>query len=354
MGGMDARPLSAWRSAAVEMNDPSYERLPSPRLRQLLEPGGFLMPLLEKRRHKGIDLEAHLRRGNEVHLYCGLTCLVKCAPSRAGRVWVKSHRTYAVQECARRLIRPERATLVDRDNYWHDVWSVDEPGFKGALDRFLDDVDVGPAQMKEGAIQSRWARVGAPWIVFDKEAALSYPSMPERARQLSEAFRPAVDDARSKLRALALSGRSLPERLLHWSMPPEPKSRLKLDALAVDPEGKLVLLEIKDASGSQAEVYYAPFQLLQNVWEWHRALPAVRGSVQELLDMRVELGLTPGGVPRIAGGIRAAVGFGEDERSEPVRQRYVKVLGIVNALLPPGVASIETWIFKGGQPVRLG
>ena len=138
--------------------------------------------------------------------------------------------------------------------------------------------------MKEGAIQSRWARVGAPWIVFDKEAALSYPSMPERARRLSEAFRPAVDEARSKLRALALSRRSLPDRLLHWRMPPEPKSRLKLDALAVDPEGKLVLLgsrthpdrKLDYASATpgmlECSGAAAPFQLLQNVWEWYRAL----------------------------------------------------------------------------------
>ena len=65
------------------------------------------------------------------------------------------------------------------------------------------------------------------------------------------------------------------------------------------------------------------------------------------------LGLTRGGVSRIVGGIRAAVGFGEDERSEPVRHRYSEVLGIVNALLPPGDSPIETWILKGGQPVRL-
>ena len=337
----------------IEMSKATYKRAPSPRLRRLLEAGGFLAPILEKRRCDGIDLEAHLRRGNEVHLYCGLTCLVKSGPSGSGKVWVKSHKTYATQECASLLIRPERATLVDRDAYWRDVWSDDEPGFTRALDAFLGGVRIDPRQRKEGAIQARWARAGEPWIVFDKEAALSYPSMKERADQLSNAFRPAVDEARSQLRTLALSRRSLPNSRQHWETPTPPKTRLKLDALAVDPEGNLVLLEIKDASASTAEVYYAPFQLLQNVWEWHRALPAVRGSVQGLLDARVELGLTPAGVPQIVGGIRAAVGFGEDERSEPLRQRYSKVLGIVNALLPPGISSIETWILKGGQPVRL-
>ena len=132
------------------------------------------------------------------------------------------------------------------------------------------------------------------------------------------------------------------------------KTRLKLDALAVDPEGNLVLLEVKDASGSEGEIYYSAFQLLQNVWEWHCALNAVRDSVQNLLNARVELGLTPDNVPRITGGLRAAVGFGADERSKRVRRRYSEVLGIVNALLPPGVSSIETWTLSNGEPVRLG
>ena len=107
---------------------------------------------------------------------------------------------------------------------------------------------------------------------------------PERGRQLSGAFRPSVDDARGELSALALSRRSLPARRDRWRMPPNPKDRLKLDQLAVDPAGNLVLLELKDASGSSSEVYYAPFQLLQNAWEWHQALNGVRRSLQDLLD----------------------------------------------------------------------
>ena len=337
----------------MQVSSPSYERTPSQKLRALLKASGFLAPLLEKRARDGIGLELHLRRGKEAHLYCGLTCLVKSGLSGDGEVWIKSHTTYATQECASQLIRPGRATLVDRDAYLRDVWNVDEPGFAQALDSFLDGVEVDPRQRKEGAIQARWALVREPWIVFDKEAALSYPSKKERAGQMADAFRRGVDEARSRLRAVALSRRSLPNSRQHWAMPPMPKTRLKLDALAVDPARNLVLLEIKDASGSSGEIYYAPFQLLQNVWEWHRALPAVRDSVQELLNARVELGLTPGGVPQVAGGIRAVVGFGEDQRSEPVRHRYLEVLGIVNSLLPPGVSPIETWAMANGKPVRL-
>ena len=139
---------------------------------------------------------------------------------------------------------------------------------------------VGERQTKEGSIQARWSRVSAPWVVFDKEAQLAYPSKLARARLLSEAFRPSVEAARNELHLLAQSRRSLPNRRDRWAMPPKGKTRLKIDQLAVDPAGNLVLLEIKDASGSASGVYYAPFQLLQNVWEWQRALPTVRDSLQ--------------------------------------------------------------------------
>ena len=92
---------------------PSYDRAPSRRLRQLLAPDGFLAPLLVKRTVRGVDLEVHLRRGDEVDLYCGLTCLVKSGRSRGGSVWIESHGRYAGQACASGLFRPGRTRPVD-------------------------------------------------------------------------------------------------------------------------------------------------------------------------------------------------------------------------------------------------
>ena len=335
------------------MKAPSYDRAPSPNLRRLLAPGGFLAPLLAKRTLGGIELEVHLGRGDEVLVYCGLTRLVKSGPGRGRKVWVKSHESYATQTCARLLIRPGRAQEVDQGEYLRDEWGIGEPGFSRALGVFLGGVQVKPRQMKEGAIQARWAQVGEPWIAFDKEAALEYPSKKERACQLSEAFHPSVDEAYRQLCSLAVSRRSLPNRRDHWAMPSKPKTRLELDQLAVDSSGNLVLLEIKKASAIAPTVYSAPYQLLQNVWEWHRALNTVRSSVQELLDARVELGLSPRGVPPIAGGIRAVVGFGEDERSVEVRRRYSEVLRIADRLLPADVPPIETWSLAHGRPAQM-
>lgn len=353
MGRMDARALPARRSGMIEMDAPSYKRTPSQALRRLLAADGFLAPLLRKRSTNGIEVEVQFRRGDEVHLYCGLTCIVKCGRDGDNSIWVESHRTYILRPSAKRLFRPANRRVYKRGAYVRDVWSVGDPAFAPALEAFLNEVTVGERQTKEGSIQAQWSRVIAPWIVLDKEAQLAYPSEPERARLLSEAFRPSVEAARNELHLLAQSRRSLPNRRHRWRMPPKGKARLKIDQLAVDSAGNLVLLEIKDASGSASEVYYAPFQLLQNVWEWQRALPAVRKSVQELLDARVGLGVVPGGAPRITCGIRAAVGFGADEPSEEVRSRYSEVLRIVNAFLPTGVPSIETWALVNGEPIFL-
>ena len=301
----------------------------------------------------GIELDVHLGRQDEVLLYCGLTRLVKCGSSPYGKVWVKSHKTYAMQTCAGLLIRKDRRKKVDRGDYFLDEWSIGEPGFAQALEVFLSGVQVAQRHLKEGAIQARWAQARERWTAFDKEAALEYPTTEERTRQLAEAFDPSVDEAREELCALAESRPSLPNSRGRWAMPPKPKTRLELDQLAVDSFGNLVLVEIKDASASPESIFYAPFQLLQNVWEWHCALNTVRSSVQELLDARMGLGLSPPDVPPITETLRPVIAFGEDTRSTEVKRRYCEVLGIANRFLPADVPPIETWCFKRGEPVQV-
>ncbi len=323
-----------------------YDRAPSPEFRELLRSDGFLAPLRKKRKVAGVELDLHLRRGDEVDLCCGLTCLVKSGWDGGDSVRIESSRTYAGQTCANDLFRPGRTRAINREKYLCDVWDLGAVGFAQALDRFLADVQVAARQTREGAVQARWSQTREPWIAFDKEVALEYSSLPERRRHLAGVFREAVDDARGELTALAQRD--------GWAMPPGPKNSLKLDQLAVDTAGNLVLLEVKDASRGSSNVYYAPFQLLQNAWEWRFAVNSVRRSLQELLDARVELGLTPAHAPPITGGIRAAVGLGEDGRSDKARRRYGQVLEIANAHLPPGIAAVETWVLaEGRQPVRV-
>ena len=187
--GTDA--LSVRRSTVSRTSGPSYGRVPSRQLRRFLAPDGFLAALLAKRRVADVRLEVHLRRGDEVHLYCGLTCLVKSGLEGSGSVWVETHGTYAGQLCASGLFRPRRTRTIGRGKYVRGVWTVGEPGFVEALDRFLEDVatcprccepraaNAGTCRREAGAVQAWWSRIGEPWVVFDKEAALAYPSVRE-------------------------------------------------------------------------------------------------------------------------------------------------------------------------------
>lgn len=301
----------------MPMAPPNYDRAPSEALRRGLA-GGILAPLLllQGRKLHGCEFDVHLRAGDEVHIYCGLTRPVKVCLSTRG-IRVTAAGSYARQECARPLF----------GHRWHE--RADASAFAHALSTYLDGVAVESRWTRgEGRVQSDWSRIVEPWIPFDREAVLSYAST--AARDDERKFEQ-VSRAREHIEGI--------RRSRGWAR--LPRRGGEADQLAVDADGALVIIELKDASKSG--VYYAPLQLLQYVWEWHEAFPAVRQQLQELVDARVELGLTPPGVPRIGHRIRALVGFGEDHRSREVRSRYAAVLDAVNAHLPPGVHEIETW-----------
>ena len=104
-----------------------------------------------------------------------------------------------------------------------------------------------------------------------------------------------------------------------------------------------MLLELKDASKRNAEIYYSPFQLLQYTWEWQNELEHVLAALQKVIEARKRLGLASKDTHDLKGGIRPAVGFGSDARSSEVRRRYEMVLEVANNHLPEGIARIETW-----------
>ena len=318
-GRMDARSL--WASGTLtSLLSPAYCRAPSKALRRALA-DGMLSPLLalQGRKLHGCELDVHLRAGDEVHVYCGLTRPVTVRYRPTG-IRVFAAESYGRQACARPLFGQWR---VDR---------ADARAFAHALSTYLDGVEVAPRWTRgEGRVQSAWSRVVEPWIPFDREAVLAYPSTAERnaEREFEQVHR-----ARQRIEEF--------RRSRGWAGLPRPGG--EADQLAVGTDGALVIIELKDASKSGA--YYAPLQLLQYVWEWDKAFTIVRQGLQSLVDARVELGLTPPAVPRIGRRIRALVGFGEDRRSREVRRRYDTVLDAVNAHLPPNIRNIETWAWN--------
>ena len=301
----------------------AYERAPSAELRGLLAPGGFLSPVCDL--HRNCELDVHFRGGDIIHAYRGLTRLFDLKRMQRGTLRVSADRKHK---------------QYDRMAFFRD-WEPHGDGFKEAMDDYLGEVKVGSRHTsKEGAVQMKWSRVTEPWISFDREVRLKYRSKEhwQKAKEFD-----GVKEAYRELCEKADRG--------GWAKPT--KTASKLDQLAVSPDGRLVLVELKDAEkGQPKEIFYSPFQLLQYVWEWHGALAnnaSLLKQVQSLLDVRVELGLT---VPAatIARCIRAAVCFGRDGRSDEVKRRYGSVLKICNSHLPDGVPHIETWEYGGERP----
>ena len=316
-----------------------YDRSPSPELFKLLWNGGLLEPLLAlpKRVTNGFTHDVHFRRNDEVCVYRGMARVLVAQLISDGVVNISAHRRYAAQSCARGLF---------------GIWKVGEPGFGRELDTYLSCVEVGPNWTHgEGAIQMQWSQVRDPWVPFDREAALGYESTAHR--QEARVF-PQVQEAQAKLESVYRESLSEVESGRRWEEPPVRRQRDELDQLAVDSDGRLVLVELKDAaSHDTGALYYAPFQLLRYVWVWNSALDAVRGGLQTLITVREALGLAAPDGYRLSGGVRAVVAFGCDTRSESVRDRYRRVLKVADQHLPPDVGGIETWSYTGDGPRRV-
>ena len=193
-------------------------------------------------------------------------------------------------------------------------------------------------QGREGFIQAAWSRIEELWAPFDREAVLEYRTKLESSK--AREFR-SVDQARCELEAIAEPQQNSLGQKETWAMPGV--GGREVDQLAVDTEGRLMLIELKSSSATPSAVYYSPFQLLQYIWEWHNALPSVLVQLQQLIDARAELDLTDSDIPRLSGGLRAAVCFDREIESEQVKAKYDSVLEIVNGHLPEGIPRIETW-----------
>jgi hypothetical protein len=306
-----------------------YDRAPSPEFRALLAPGALLSPLLAGRSVAGLPLDVHLREGDHLHVYCGLTRLMDVSRQSKGSVAVVAHTTYRDQECGADLFRSN--------------WSPGDAGFAEALDRYLTGVQVAAELvLKEGGVQTQWAAVREPWIPFDREAVVGYA---DTLAQTSGRKFSQCQDAWTEVEQIA--------RTEGWAIRPTAKIGAELDQLAVDPVGRLVLVELKFGKAAADSVYCAPLQILQYAHEWATVFTALKGRLQSLIEARQSLGLSPTPMPALGDRLRPVIGFGAVLPSAEVLARLGKVREIANRHLPQLSDSIEVWSLTGAAPNRL-
>ena len=259
-----------------------------------------------------------------MHVYCGLTrvLVARRLSSADSYVRISAHATYSSQACAKSLI---------------GRWQTGMGGLGDALDSYFAGLVVNPRFInREGEVQAKWSGIVDPWVPFDREGVLGCPHK-------SGIEFPEVQKALDELRELS--------SVRGW--PGVRTTGREIDQLGVDSEGRLVVIELKDASKRSTEVYYSPFQLLQYIWEWGSELEDVLGALQKMVDARKRLGLAPANTKKLNGKIRPVIGFGADTRSSRVRERYETVLKVVNRHLPEEVGRIESWECRDNGPRRI-
>ena len=312
----------------------SYKRAPSEQFLNLLMTGGDLSWLVElcKKPLAGYQHDLHFRSGDEVQIYRGGTRIFSVQRLKNDRIEVPGEIDGAYEK------QLQMFSLCQ-------TWDADDPRLRLLVRRYLTNVDVRSSLTKgEGAIQIQWSRAWTfPWAHFDREAVLEGldQTLPEPTMAVLARIRIDIESGKGEWDELKQSTK---------------RTGGKVDQLAVDEKGRLVVLELKDGSKRDKEVYYAPFQLLQYAWEWHKALrntPSLRKDLQALIDSRKMVGLTHKDAPELTGGIRTTVGFGFDIPAAGTKERYKKVLKIVNDHLPPSITEIETWAWSENGPYRL-
>ena len=317
------RPRPTDEGQGMPKSKPLYSRAPSPELVALLKPGKILSLLTNKALSvKALDtcVDVHFRSNDCIHVYCGLTRVIDLR-LKDQRLKLTAHHTYKKQGW----------------EGFFGCWPGNDPSLARELRNYLDRVVVNCRYVKaEGSVQLVWARVTEPWIPFDREVRLeNWDHSPtgevnDAYRELKEIYREHSDKKGGD----------------RWAKPE--KTAVKIDQLAIDPDGHLVLLELKS---EKTREYFAPFQLLQYVWQWYNALqdsPKLLEQINGLIKARVEVGLMPRPKASLTPQIRAAVCLGRDERSPKVKKRYGIVLDIVNKHRPCGVPPFETWEYDRG------
>ena len=332
----DKKPVATIQPAAVteqpaadRYREPHYDypRAPSDDLKELLR--GPLASLLELNDHKlnvsdrMMRLDVHFRIDDTINVYCGDTSLLEVQRKKDDRLTLKVHENnisdaYKARIANKKDRRPNNKGYITWET--DKFWKTDKSGFKEEFEEELASY-LGPEKDNKGRnvavsnerwitgealLREQWARVVKdPWTPFDRGAALS-----------------------------GGGGR-------------------KVDQLAVDRDGSLVVVVIKDAK--KPHDFSKELQkFLEYIKQWNMALKQeeVRGDLQELIDARKEFNLTAEDVPSLGNRIRAAICFGSEGPSN-VKSFYA-ALDDVNARLPEGVNPIETWkLDEEGRPCLL-
>ncbi len=316
---------------------PQFDRSIPESLLALLRPGGRLAGLTARvARDQGETLDLHLRadskkRGAEgwVTLYVGLTKAFDLHGRRDGAIRVEPQPSHGPVEEAH-----------DRGwTRWIPAEHVDSDAFLRWADAMIGaGLAESAAKIEnEGAVQARVSMGVTEWFsAIDRETMFAFKSEASRTAGLARVggrLDPAARRVRDENAAWPRAGG---------------KPARKLDVLAVDADGRVLVIEVKPGHQT-GTLAWTPYQVAQYVAQcraWADGEPRASGILNKMLSQRETLGLLepPGRrvaapvelVPVIAVGLRKAPSVEAERRMDVVYQA-------VRAAAPELVRGLEVW-----------
>ncbi|MBN8231507.1 hypothetical protein JYK02_28740 [Corallococcus macrosporus] len=321
--------------------NPRFDRLLDREVEGLVAPGGPLHFLVTRPGTKdGEPLDVHLREGNIVTLYLGLTKLLDIK-LMAGAVKLSADAFYRGQAAALALFPTQSNSAQALPHQLAATW-----------DAYRDNLQVQKSKVgQEGPWQTRLSRrygpgfrTTDPWCVIDRECVIGYPN----ARMRKEIH----DDLRARHAPVAQS--LLGNQELRLKTGSQELRGNEVDALAVTPQGDLFIMEVKhgrDAAG----LYSAPIQLWGYLEQWRRlreAQSGLRESINRMIEQRKRLKLLPGHAPMLREGfeLKPLVMVGGPPPSPEVLRRFSAVRETVERFHPGSVGGLAIEQIESPDP----
>ena len=272
---------------------PSFDRRVPKSLLAALAPGGafawvsdLARPPVTWERPLDLGLRALASRPDEGHatLYLGTTQVLGVHAGKDGRFHLTSHQ--------------KNGLFADIDPPFDDAWSEwQPPELLGdrvpEIERHVEAAirKAPPGRMVEGGYQAALSKPqAAGYVLVDREVMLSF-APGEKKDRIKEISRDLVK-AQSFLKAEEYA----------WAANATPPGD-KLDALAIDRDGRLLAIEVKPGSETNA-LGWAPVQVAMYarlVRAWTEADPeGARKVLEEMAHQRAALGLGSSAVPPLS------------------------------------------------------
>jgi hypothetical protein len=262
-----------------------YDRAFSENALKALLPGGpfrFMVTDLPRHNKDPYCMDLQLREKNTLMYYRGTTRLLTVQIKLNGGLHAVATADKAYG--AYPLCRDEYAKLMKRP--WMAAESTE---MKRAFDVYLASAAKACRanyyrEGTEGYLQNQlcceWTKPGSEWLVIDRECVIGFDTRGEQREYYDPILNPYA----------SIRNEFQTQDKVTWGVPAGKSFGDELDLLALDREGKVVLIELKHG-GNASGIYWGPMQILAYRDVFRKKLSEISPSLKELVRQKVALGL---------------------------------------------------------------